>query len=219
MSTSAFVSSERTRRSSDLAYWDGLSEQSLRAAMSPPVLHCIEYDLVDQIADITLNKRTSGQLGLVVTTRSAYRHFVARAFVEAMASRIPLLDDLRERAHTAVHEALMNAVLHGNLGISSADRESLSALMETEMRIEALLTLPRLALSVVRIEAIWNSTTLHVRISDSGDGFQRPESGSLRDRPANENAASGRGLSIMAAICDRVVLLDGGRSIKLGFRL
>lgn len=112
----------------------------------------------------------------------------------------------------------MNAVLHGNLGIASRERDSLPALVNTAAKIEGLLTSPQIATRTVYIEAIWNATTLHIIVRDSGDGFEisgRTCAEVWRSRGA---APNGRGLSILTAICDKVVLLNGGRSIKLGFR-
>src|SRR5664279_1600239 len=87
--------------------WDGMSESSLAGALSPPVTECMEVALIDgnQYSQLLFRARTDGCLRLAVTTRSAYRHQVVKVFVGALAVRVELSRDLRERIHTAVQEA------------------------------------------------------------------------------------------------------------------
>jgi anti-sigma regulatory factor (Ser/Thr protein kinase) len=163
--------------------------------------------------------RIDGCLRLAVTTRSAYRHQVVKVFVGALAARIDLSRDLRERIHTAVQEAMMNSVLHGNLAIESGLRDSLEGLTTSHQAIERLLTSPKIARSMIRVEAIWNLGMLYVLVRDSGGGFERcglPSPGAWQEA---DHRGSGRGLAIVEAFCDRVALLSGGATIKMGFRL
>jgi len=113
----------------------------------------------------------------------------------------------------------MNSVLHGNLAIESGLRDSLEGLTRAHQTIETLLASPQIARSMIRVEAIWNSSILYVLVRDSGAGFKR---GELPSPAASQKAGhhgSGRGLGIVEAFCDRVALLNGGATIKLGFRL
>jgi anti-sigma regulatory factor (Ser/Thr protein kinase) len=203
----------------DFRCWDGVSASSLTSALSPPVTECVEIDLLDQYNRSVHGQHILGHLSLMVTTKSAYRQPVGKAFVAAMANRTPLPEDLRERIYTAIQEAMMNAVLHGNLRIGSGSRDSLEGLTQTHELIERMLATPDGARSAIRVDAIWNSKVLHVLIRDSGEGFDKagvPSPEALAEAGQN---ASGRGLSILEAICDRVMLLHGGRTIKLGFNL
>jgi Histidine kinase-like ATPase domain len=197
--------------------WDGVSESSLARALSLPVTECMEVALIDgnQYSQLSFRARTDGCLRLAVTTRSAYRHQVAKVFVGALAVRIELSRDLRERVHTAVQEAMINSVLHGNLAINSELRDSLEGLTTSHQTIERLLTSPQIARSMIRVEAIWSSTMLYVLVRDSGAGFKRSE----LPPPSVSRRGSGRGLAILEAFCDRIALLNGGATIKMGFLL
>jgi anti-sigma regulatory factor (Ser/Thr protein kinase) len=207
------------REQRDVACWDGVSERSLAFALIPPTTDCVEVDLADRRSGRAVRKMSCGRLGLTVTTRSAYRHSVAKAFVEAIAARLSFPRDLRERIHTAVQEAVMNAMLHGNLELGSGLRDSLEGLAASHELIEALLELPEVARSTIRVDAIWNPTMLYVLIRDSGRGFKRTESPSPELWQAGGDRGCGRGLAILEMFCDRVALLSGGTAIKLGFRL
>jgi anti-sigma regulatory factor (Ser/Thr protein kinase) len=201
--------------------WDGLSESSLARALSLPVTECMEVALIDgnQYSQLSFRARIDGCLRLAVTTRSAYRHQVVKVYVAALAARIDFSRDLRERIHTAVQEAMINSVLHGNLAISSELRDSLEGLTTSHQTIERLPTSPQIARSMIRVEAIWNSTMLYVLVRDSGAGFERSELPSPSVWRKAGHHGSGRGLGILEAFCDRIALLNGGATIKLGFRL
>jgi anti-sigma regulatory factor (Ser/Thr protein kinase) len=219
MTQAAELREGAAREQPDVACWDGVSERSLAFALIPPATDCVEADLADRRGGRAACKASCRRLGLTVTTRSAYRHPVARAFVEAIATRLNFPRDLRERVETAVQESVMNAMLHGNLELGSGLRDSLEGLATSHELIEALLELPQVGCSTIRLDAIWNPTTLHVMIRDSGAGFKRTESRSPGPAQAEGDRGGGRGLAILEMFCDRVVLLCGGTTIKLGFRL
>jgi anti-sigma regulatory factor (Ser/Thr protein kinase) len=204
-----------------LSCWDGASEDSLARALSMAVTECMEVALIDgnQYSRLLFRPRANGCLRLALTTRSAYRHQVARVFVGALALRIDLSGDLRDRVHTAIQEAMMNSVLHGNLAIDSGLRDSLDGLETSHQTIERLLTSPQIARSMIRVEAIWNASMLYVLVRDSGAGFDRTDLPLPDEVRAAGHIARGRGLAILEAFCDRLALLHGGTTIKLGFRL
>lgn len=200
--------------------WDGSSERSLAGALAPPVTECMEAALIDghQYSQLVFRPRSEGCLRLAVTTRSAYRHQVAKSFTAALAERFDMSGDLRDRVHTSVQEAIVNSVLHGNLAVGSSLRDSLEGLSTAHQAIENLLASPQIARSMIRVEAIWNWRMLYVLVSDSGPGFKRSEP-SQSIVPPDANQRSGRGLAILDVFCDRVCLRNGGSTIKMGFVL
>jgi anti-sigma regulatory factor (Ser/Thr protein kinase) len=198
--------------------WDGLSEETLDAALSPPAAGCIEVDLIDECdKHAVFTQDAPGHLALVVTTRSAYRHLIVRAFVGAVARRTPLSEDLRVRIYSAAQEALMNAIFHGNLKIDPHLRDSLDGLLAAQKAIEIKLTSPQVARAMIRLEAIWDASTVHVVIRDSGEGYDA-SGPCTRDGRNMCNGASGRGLDILEAFSDGVEVSNGGTTIKLEFR-
>jgi anti-sigma regulatory factor (Ser/Thr protein kinase) len=152
-----------------------------------------------------------------MTTRSAYRHPVTKVFTEAMQARLHFSRDLRGRFRTALQEAVMNAMVHGNLGLDSQLRDGLVGLTSSHAVIESLLARPAVARRVIRVDAIWNTTMLSVMVRDNGSGFAR--TGPELSAPPPSEKHHGRGLFILETFCDRVALLHGGTTIRLGFRL
>jgi anti-sigma regulatory factor (Ser/Thr protein kinase) len=199
--------------------WDGVAETSLALSLSPPASDCVERDLIDSHRRPNRPRATCRHLGLVITTRSAYRCPIARTFVDAIAERISLSEDLRERAHTALQEAVMNAVLHGNLGMDSSSRNDLAGMATMHQTIERKLLSPQVALSAIRVDAIWTTAALVIMVRDSGNGFEQASLQPADEWHASGNIGSGRGFMVLDAFCDRIALLRGGTMIKLGFKL
>ena len=198
--------------------WDGMSEETLDAALSPPAAGCIEADLIGHCPeDAFFMHDAPGHLALVVTTRSAYRFSIVRAFLGAMASRTSLSEDLRIRIYSAVQEALMNAIFHGNLKIDPHLRDSLDGLLAAQEAIELKLALPEVARAMIRMEATWDASTVQVAVRDSGEGYDAAHS-CVRNAHGMCDGASGRGLDILEAFSDRVEVSNGGTIIKLEFQ-
>jgi anti-sigma regulatory factor (Ser/Thr protein kinase) len=205
--------------------WDGASADSLAHALRPPATDCIEADvlrLAPRTTSVQTRSRHTGsrrRLTLTLTTRSVYRHQVARIFVDALQARLDVPVDLHERVHTALQEAVMNAMLHGNLGLGSGLRDDLRALAASHAAIEARLASEQIARSMIRVEATWTRTILNLVVRDSGFGFSKTELPSEDERLAAGRVGSGRGLMILETLCDRVQLLRSGTTIELGFFL
>ncbi|NPV23751.1 ATP-binding protein [Bradyrhizobium aeschynomenes] len=194
--------------------WNGVSEETLAAALAQPVRQCIEAVLFESPSNGAEREQPAGDgLSLVVTTRSAYRHSIVRTFVEALRSRLPLTDDLKIRIHSAAQEALMNAVLHGNLRIDGALRGGLDGLIAAQAIIEARLDAPDIGGAMIRLDAAWTASDVEITVRDSGDGYDCSDV-----RPAAEDGASGRGLEILQVFSDRVTVLNGGTTVRLEFR-
>jgi Histidine kinase-like ATPase domain len=197
--------------------WDGASEETLRIALSPPASRCVEADLIGQCDGVVSVTQDEGHLSLILSTRSACRHAIVKTFVGAMECRTPLSPDLRDRIYSAVQEALMNAVFHGNLRIDPHLRNTLEGLSVVHQTIETRLTLPEVGLAMIRMEAAWNSSALHVVIGDGGEGYDAAELSKRKASSSPENA-SARGLDILKAFCDGVEVSNGGTTVKLEFR-
>jgi anti-sigma regulatory factor (Ser/Thr protein kinase) len=197
--------------------WDGVSESSLGRALREPAIECVEAELTELGVRRTRQSATRPRLSLTMTTRSAYRHPVTKVFTEAMQARLHFSRDLHERFHTALQEAVMNAMIHGNLGLDSRLRDGLAGLAASHAVIESLLARPAVACRAIRVDAIWNTTMLSVMVRDDGSGFARNVA-ELSAAPPSEKH-HGRGLRILETFCDRVTLLHCGTMIKLGFRL
>lgn len=210
------AASAKTKAHAVISRWDGISMQSLAQALMSPATDCIEGNAT---GSPRTGRSTGRHLGLTVTTRSVYRHSIARVFAGALQGRIALSPDLHQRVHTALQEAMINAMLHGNLGLDASLRDDLQALTVSRAIIEARLASEQIARSLIRVDANWSGTMLYVVVRDNGSGFTKTDVPSEEERLDAGRTGSGRGLMILETLCDRISLLRGGTTIKLGFLL
>lgn len=197
--------------------WDGESDRTLLQALQMPVTNCVEQGLKEDELVAPDEESLVEELALTVKTLSAYRIPIVRVFVETMAGRTKLQPELAERVHTAIQEALMNAVLHGNLRIDSSLRGSLDDLIAMHEAIEVRLSSPEVSCTPVRVEAKWNERVIHVVVRDSGDGYAPASQPQCHEKSLTDDKASGRGLAILDTVCDEFAVADEGRVAKMSF--
>lgn len=115
----------------------------------------------------------------------------------------------------ALHEALVNAIVHGNLGVSSdlkAEGDDTFARVLAERSAD-----PALAQRRVMVEYRHLGDECIITITDEGDGFDHEAW--LTTLDAEENSPtpslrpSGRGILMMRALADSIEYRNGGRQV------
>ena len=152
---------------------------------------------------------------LSLTTGTAYGLQCAVLVCDELARRGVLAPDRRGNIELCLHEAIANALVHGNLGISSAAKDQPEG-----YRLFSRLVQERLGDSAVRrrrldIFARWSGDSLSIAVVDQGGGFDT----SALPAAAGGSARSGRGFVFMRALAKRVSVTDGGRCTVLHFDL
>lgn len=150
---------------------------------------------------------------LSLTTGTAYGLQCAVLVCDELARRGVLGADRRGNVELCLHEAVANAIVHGNMGIPSSAKEQPEG-----FRLFGRLLKERLDDSDVRrrrldIFARWNGDGLSIAVVDQGGGF---DTSALPER-ADGSAHSGRGFLFMRALAKRVSVTDGGRCTVLHF--
>lgn len=112
----------------------------------------------------------------------------------------------------ALHEALTNAVIHGNLEVSSDLRESQSddyyRLIDERQRADPY------ACRRVDVHLRFSQASATFVIRDQGKGFDLAAVEDPTD-PVNLMKASGRGILLMKAYCDTVAWNKAGNEVTL----
>ena len=120
----------------------------------------------------------------------------------------------------ALHEALTNAIVHGNLGISSALKEQPGEAFARALAERS--ADPSFASRQVRIDFQYDGQQCEIRVCDEGDGFDWRKTFSSLDAadPEAEPSllCSGRGIIIMRAFTDGVRYEQDGREVILTMR-
>ncbi|MBL4702347.1 MAG: PilZ domain-containing protein [Phycisphaeraceae bacterium] len=122
-------------------------------------------------------------------------------------------EDRASRLTIVLTEALTNAVVHGNLGISSALKEDGDAFA---VELSKRSSQPDLAAKPVLIEAEYDGTTVTWTITDQGEGFDVEDFPKRLDseEPDMDLLLSGRGVMLIRAFVDDISWHLGGRQIQ-----
>lgn len=187
-----------------------VDEERLNRALRPPVTACIEAD--GQLKPVFAAIPPQG-LFLSLTTATAYGIEVARALCDAIQARVPMDEKLRQVMELALHEALVNAMVHGNLEIGSLSKDSLDDFIQFCQTIEIRLGDAVFGHRRVTTVVSWNDETIDIDIADEGPGYDL----AILDKPIDLNKKSGRGLFLIRDICRSVDILDQGRRLIMRF--
>ena len=117
------------------------------------------------------------------------------------------------RVGTALHEALVNAMEHGNLELTSELRESEHASDYRKLVDERRQLPPYCDRRVLVIARFSRQEGIFV-VRDDGNGFDPAKLADPRD-PANLQKCSGRGLFLIRTFMDEVRFNDRGNEITM----
>ncbi len=148
-------------------------------------------------------------LSLSVTTALAHGRPLAAAVARMLADLAPGAD--RDAVETALQEAVANAVIHGNLGLSSMEVGTAAAMQRYAEALAGRLADPALAGRRVTVDARLAGKVLRLEVVDEGAGYDAVE-----PRP---DQPFGRGLGLVSRFASRCEVRDGGRRLCMEFDL
>ncbi len=152
----------------------------------------------------------NGGVGLSLATGAAYDADVAGPFVQALWRRSAAAP-ADEAICLAVHEALANALVHGNLEVPRLD-EDLDAFMGHCQLLEEACADPVRWGRRIEISGIGLDGVIEVAIQDQGRGYQA-------DAAIGNAGHRLHGLELIGACVSSIRVEDGGRCLILRFPL
>jgi len=148
---------------------------------------------------------------LSLTTESTYHNDIAGMVTAALHDRFGISDALQIDIETCLREALINAVVHGNLSLETCmkSREDFEAYYTAiEERIgKALYKIRR-----VNIAVLDRNQHLELRVSDEGQGF------TFDINAADILFPHSRGLFLIHSLADNMWVADDRRTLCMTFR-
>lgn len=207
------------------AAWRGL-EGLLFRLLTPPGQGLVMMEAAKQAPDMMARAEAvakAGGLAVLMDATFAWKADVAGVLVRVVARHWADCENHRDRLRLAVHEAVVNAVLHGCLGIDPDLRDAAESpdassnwVAYTHRVREALDDPARGGLPVLlTLEATPQSWTL--RIEDTGSGFTPPDPSQAPLPNPGFVATRGRGLLLIRAASDSVAWEREGRTCVLTF--
>jgi len=194
------------------------TEETVRRGLSAPHRGFFEAGMM-RWGDIDSALRAAiraGGLVLSLTTASAWKLDLAQLVTEAVIERFGPLDEARRHEiELCLSESLTNAMLHGNLEMDSAPRNSLSGLVRyLDMIEERLKDNARATKRVDLMITPCSPGRLRVAVRDRGPGFNAEY---YLDRPLVTEAKHGRGLPLIRQLAGSVAARDAGRTLVMRF--
>ncbi|PWC82714.1 hypothetical protein TSH100_22260 [Azospirillum sp. TSH100] len=197
---------------------DALWLPPVTAWIEPPAGMAASEPVLQSTARLAgmLTEAAGNDLYLNLTTATAHDLQLGGRLLAALSARHPLIGDRRDDMELALHEAVSNALVHGNLGVDGMKELSAQELARFSRDLGDRLADPALAarriVIAIRIDPAEDGGPLAtVEITDEGAGFT--------PGPRTNAGASGRGLDLIAHIAEGLEIEDGGRRIRMRFRL
>lgn len=191
-----------------------VGERALAEALSLPFDALIELPNSNGVL-VAGNLRTAGssRLHVSVSNETARTLPLAPLLIHTVLQRAgdPGADPCD--METALHEAITNAVIHGNLGLSSIHAGGHDGLDHYIRTVEQRAAQEALKNRRVTIGVDWDDQQIGFSISDDGDGFN-PQA----KRTADPSAAfSGRGFFLIRSLVNRLEISDDGKITSFWF--
>ena len=197
-----------------------ITEPKLNSLFTLPINFILDANaLPESISDFTNRQQKDAldySLGFLLTCPEIYRCDVAKLFTEALNRRISFSVNRYSGIQMALHEALVNGLIHGNLQIDSELRQTARDFIEYSNILNERLNNPEYAQKAISMWATWDKKKLVITIRDEGAGYAI-SSPKIVKKP--NTGKSGRGLFFIASTADSCTIDDFGREISLYFSL
>jgi anti-sigma regulatory factor (Ser/Thr protein kinase) len=150
-----------------------------------------------------------------LSTASTFSLEIAPAIVRNLVARNWLSSQRLDDAELCLHEAINNAVVHGNLGILTGPSNDPGAFGSFFNEVQSRLSDPYYARRRLGVDARLDGGWLCIGVTDEGQGHETAMPAPL-DAPLE--AKSGRGMLIMRESADEIRYSEEGRRVDLLFR-
>lgn len=167
----------------------------------------------EPIGDTVWATVTTQSFYLSLTTATAIGLRSAVLVCDALHERGVLPKVRRPNVELCLHEAIANALVHGNLGVDSSHKSKPEGYKVFSHLISERLRDPSARQRRVEVFARWDREHLDIGVADQGSGFDI----STLPVEADDGKPSGRGFLFMRALATSVTISDGGRCTSLRF--
>ncbi len=193
-----------------VALLGAVDDALLGQVLSPPVVACFEVaGEPEGFAERLLPAVADGELFVSLTTATAYQTYVACHFCRALTGRAGLSGACAGDMEVAVHEAVINGIIHGNLEISAYFPRSHREIDAYGRTVSSRLADPRFGGRRIEVSARLREGAAEVSVRDSGAGYADPF--------GDPGQPLHRGLRLIRALAQSVDVSGGGRRITMGF--
>lgn len=166
-------------------------------------------------SDFIETNEPSPDLTLSITTSACYHSNTALDFADKIGEKFGLYGEKMSDIATCLQEAVMNAILHGNLQVGSKF-DNLRDFEERGEEITARLEMDEYAQKRINIRAWDGHNHLKLAVSDEGEGFLLENAMAYNDKTSHKNP-HGRGLLFIKAMAEKMWLGEDKRTLYMTF--
>jgi anti-sigma regulatory factor (Ser/Thr protein kinase) len=184
-------------------------------ALQPPQPLYVDYTTIAERPTVSASIVAGDESKhIVLNTKTAYNIPVSQIMARKMAAEYALPDPVAYALETAMHEAIANAIMHGNvrMGVRYHTLDGLTAFFsDLESRLtDETYNQRNIAITYKKI-----AQDLVVMITDEGHGFDYTPPSSQY----NHETPTGNGRFLIEQFASRVVYHNGGSTIEMRFAL
>jgi len=159
--------------------------------------------------NISTNDITESGLVFSFSSRTVYRLPVARHITKTLVAALELCEERKGTIELALHEALANAVIHGNLELGHIKKDTIESIDFLDTEIENRLSIDTFALRRVDILINWTPTSVQLSVYDGGSGFSLNQD-KWDDMPW-------RGISLISSLASSIHVGESGQPLTMIF--
>lgn len=148
------------------------------------------------------------------STLDCYTQNIALDITKMIQERFENYADKEFEIHTCLQEAILNAMIHGNLNVEGKFKE-VRGFEVYQAKIEKRLKLKKYSSKLVNISVSASHKGLKISVNDGGEGFSLPKNignDSLDDKPY------GRGLKLINSMADTIWVGADKRTLNMVFK-
>ncbi len=177
-------------------------ETALKAIAAPPFVGLLEVGQGGQLDDVLPPFAELPAFFSAMTCRTALAAGTSTHLAAQLGQAAELSDDTISDLTTCLRELLVNAVVHGSLGLTLEPDDQLDQLVSYSQQVDTLIADPAHGDKRVYIGAWIADGALHVTVADQGPGFVIGVDPSSAESSWSESIrrVSGRGLELVDAL-------------------
>ena len=210
----------QTALTGDESMQEGIEAGAFYYLPKPLNLKLVEKVIAAAVADFKTHQsliselsRLEDSLGLLVSARFHYRTLEEATH---LAATVSAMTDQPQSAVVALYELMVNAVEHGNLGITYQEKSALLQSGQWQQEVQKRLQSPPFAQRHVTVEVTRQAGQVVVVMTDQGDGFDYENYLSFSAERMMDT--HGRGIMMAHAMGGAsVTYAQGGREVTCTF--
>lgn len=201
------------------------SDAAFSKAIEPNCAGIFEFDEGKEItrsADQIIELLSAGCWFASICSRSIFKSSFVDVFSQKIVSDSRKSPDEITLMRTAIDEALINSVTHGNLELKMPLISNIDEFSAYYEKIDERIGIDEYAMRHITFQYWINDDRMCVSIADEGPGYipyteKRTQKADPRKSPAVENRKSGRGIDIIKSIARETLVDRQGRRITMIF--